>query len=58
MALTNYKLGKLIEISEEKNANLHYGITDVKGISIQKKFIEPKADMEGVSGIRVFIYVF
>lgn len=49
MALTKIKLGKLIAISEDKNTDNKYGISDVKGISIQKKFIETKADMEGVS---------
>lgn len=49
MALTRYKLGDLIQLCEAKNDNLEYGIEDVKGISIQKIFIETKADMTGVS---------
>lgn len=49
MALKKIKLGKLITISEEKNSDNRYDINDVKGISIQKKFIETKADMDGVS---------
>lgn len=49
MALTRYKLGDLIELSDERNFELQYGIDDVKGISIQKIFIETKADMAGVS---------
>ena len=49
MALTNYKLGDLIELCEAKNEALQYGLDDVKGISIQKIFIETKADMTGVS---------
>lgn len=49
MALSKYKLGELIELCEEQNLDLKYGIDDVKGISIQKKFIETKADMDGVS---------
>ena len=49
MALTKYKLGDLLELSEERNDNLKYKICDVKGISIQKVFIETKADMTGVS---------
>lgn len=49
MALTKYKLGDLLQLSESRNENLEYGINDVKGISIQKIFIETKADMEGVS---------
>lgn len=49
MALNKYKLGDLLELCEENNADLKYGLDDVKGISIQKKFIETKADMEGVA---------
>lgn len=49
MALTKIKLGKLISISEDKNTDGKYGINNVKGISIKKKFIETKADMDGVS---------
>ncbi len=49
MALTNYKLGDLIELCEARNESLRYGLDDVKGISIQKIFIETKADMAGVS---------
>ncbi len=43
------KLGTLIALREEKNEELQYGIDDVKGISIEKKFIDTKANMEGVS---------
>lgn len=49
MALTKYKLCDLIELCTEKNQHLKYGVDDVKGISIQKIFIETKADMDGVS---------
>lgn len=49
MALIKYKLGELIQLCDAKNENLEYGIDDVKGISIQKIFIETKANMEGVS---------
>lgn len=48
MALTKYKLGDLIEPCNDNNVDLKYTIDDVKGISIQKKFIETKADMDGV----------
>ena len=44
-----YKLGELIQIHDERNVELAYGLNDVKGISIQKEFIETKADMSGVS---------
>ena len=49
MGLIKYKLGVLLELSEERNEDLRYGLDDVKGISIQKKFIETKADMTNVS---------
>ena len=49
MAFTKIKLGKLIAICDDKNTDNLYSVDDVKGISIQKKFIETKADMEGVS---------
>ena len=49
MALTRYKLGDLIELCEVKNETLQYGLEAVKGISIQKIFIETKADMTDVS---------
>lgn len=49
MALTKYKLGDLIELSDDRNDSLSFGIDDVKGISNKKIFIETKADMEGVS---------
>ena len=49
MALTKYKLGELISLCDDRNSDLKYGINDVKGISIQKIFIETKADMSGVS---------
>ena len=47
--LTTYKLGDLIEPSDERNSDSKYGIDDVKGISIKKIFIKTKADMIGVS---------
>lgn len=49
MKLTNYRLGDLLEQSEYRNEDLKYTVNDVKGISIQKVFIETKADMSGVS---------
>lgn len=54
--LKTYKLGELIEPSEDTNSNLDYGLDDVKGISIKKIFIETKADMEGVS-LRPYLLV-
>lgn len=56
MALTKYKLGQLIELSEARNSEGKYGIDAVKGISIKKIFIETKADMEGV-GLKPYLVV-
>ena len=49
MALKKYKLGELIQLEDERNSQGLYSLDDVKGISIQKIFIETKADMQGVS---------
>lgn len=49
MNTKTYRLGELIQISDKRNTDLKYGIDDVKGISIQKIFIETKADMTNVS---------
>ena len=47
MALT--KLGNYIELCEARNTALKYRIDAVRGISIQKKFIDTKADVTQVS---------
>lgn len=49
MALTKYKLGELIQFEDERNGGGRFTLDDVKGISIQKTFIETKADMKDVS---------
>ena len=49
MALTRYKLGDLIEQCDDRNNELKYTLDNLQGISIQKTFIETKANMEGVS---------
>lgn len=49
MALKKYKLGELMQLEDERNSQGLYFLDDVKGISIQKIFIETKADMQGVS---------
>ena len=43
------KTGPYIEQSEETNEELQYGVDDVRGVSIEKKLINTKADMAGVS---------
>jgi type I restriction enzyme S subunit len=49
MRLKKYKLGELIELVEERNSDNQYGLSDVKGISTEKVFIDTKANMDGVS---------
>lgn len=49
MGLSKYKLGDLIQLEDERNADNQYLINDVRGISIQKVFIDTKADMRDVS---------
>jgi len=49
MGLCKYKLGSLITQSERKNNADLFGLDNLRGISIQKCFIDSKADMEGVS---------
>lgn len=49
MGLSKYKLGELISLCDERNSDNIYTLSDVKGISIKKEFIETKADMAGVS---------
>ncbi|MGO0063865.1 restriction endonuclease subunit S [Brevibacillus fluminis] len=47
--LPHKAIGEYIELSEAKNENLQYGIDALRGVSINKVFIETKADMTGVS---------
>lgn len=47
--LPHQRLGTYISISDNKNEELKYGIDAVRGVSIEKKFIDTKANMEGVS---------
>ncbi len=47
MALTKYKLGKLIELSEKTNTDGSFGIEDVRGINNLKKMMKSKADLNG-----------
>lgn len=49
MSCKRYWLGDLIDLCNEKNTTGSYTLSDVRGISIQKNFIETKANMEGVS---------
>ena len=49
MGLTKYRLGELIVLCTGGNEDLKYGEDSVKGISINKNFMETKADLSGVS---------
>lgn len=49
MGLTKYKLGELIEPTDERNYSGKYSLDSVKGISTEKAFIDTKANMDGVS---------
>ena len=49
MGSTKYKLGELIEITDERNYSGKYLLDSVKGISTEKAFIDTKANMDGVS---------
>ena len=42
-------IGEYLELVETTNESLQYGIDDVMGVSIEKKFIPTKADMMGVN---------
>lgn len=44
-----HPVSEYIMSTNETNENLDYGIGDVRGISIEKKFIDTKANMQGVS---------
>lgn len=43
------KIGNYISLCDAKNDDLEYGLDLVRGISIEKRFINTKANMEGVS---------
>ena len=43
------RIGRYIEQCDERNTGNHYTLDDLRGISIQKKFIDTKADMKDVS---------
>ena len=49
MASTKYKLGQLISLCTGGNEDLIYGEESLRGISVNKEFIETKADLQGIS---------
>lgn len=49
------KIGSYIELVETRNDDLRYGIDDVRGVSIDKRFIDTKADMKDVDLTPYFV---
>lgn len=49
MELTDYRIGELIEMTDERNYEGKYSLENIKGISTDKIFIDTKANMDGVS---------
>ena len=47
--INNVRLGEYIELCDERNSDGKYTLDDVRGISIMKKLISTKADMNGVN---------
>lgn len=45
----NLKIGEFIEMCDERNSEGIYTLKNLRGVSIEKKFIDTKADMAGVS---------
>lgn len=43
------RLGDYIELCDERNTDSKYTLEDIQGISTEKKFIETKANLDGVS---------
>lgn len=43
------ELGEYIELCDERNSDGIYTLDDIRGISTEKKFIDTKANLEGVS---------
>lgn len=43
------KIGEFIEVCDERNSEGIYTLKNLRGVSIEKKFIDTKADMTGVS---------
>lgn len=43
------EIGPYIEETDERNSDGHYTLENLRGLSIQKKFTDSKANMEGVS---------
>lgn len=49
MGFNRVRLGELIAISDLRNTDGHFGLSNVRGITVDKKFTATKADLTGVS---------
>ena len=47
MALTKSRLGEYIELREETNDDLRFGVEDVRGVNNLKLLMPTKADING-----------
>lgn len=50
------RLGDYIEQCDERNTKGMYSVEDVRGISIEKRIIDTKANMDGVSVTNYKLY--
>ena len=56
MALSDYRIGELIELTTETNSNGIYGPDDVRGMTITKQIIPTKADVTSTD-LRKFLVI-
>lgn len=49
LKMKKLKIGEFIEMCDERNSEGIYTLKNLRGVSIEKKFIDTKADMAGVS---------
>ena len=49
------KIGAFLEVCDERNSEGVYTLKNLRGVSIEKKFIDTKADMAGVSLASYFV---
>lgn len=47
MGLSKYKLGSFLELRENYNSDMQYGINDVRGVNNLKQLMPTKADLNG-----------
>lgn len=56
MALKKVKLGDLLELTLETNQDLRFGPLDVRGMTISKKIISTKANVDNAD-LRKFLII-